>query len=185
MKWSLMELNKYQETPLQFDETLDAKSSLMARDKLILSIAPVRVTGFVSAGKSEYILHYTVETVITLPSSRSLEPVELPLLFDVDEVFMTEEQYQRRNGLISDEEILLLEKSTIDLAESVEDNILLAIPIQVLSEEEQRSSDLPKGADWEVVSEEEYLRKQEEAAETQVDPRLAKLSELFSNDDDL
>ena len=40
---------------------------------------------------------------------------------------------------------------------------------------------------WEVVSEEEYERRKLEEAETKVDPRLAKLSELFdatSNEDD-
>ncbi|EAC9663460.1 DUF177 domain-containing protein, partial [Listeria monocytogenes] len=28
MKWSLLELKKYQETPLMFEETLDLKSQL-------------------------------------------------------------------------------------------------------------------------------------------------------------
>ncbi|MFQ7235077.1 MAG: YceD family protein, partial [Enterococcus hulanensis] len=81
-----------------------------------------------------------------------------------------------------DEEILVLDNDTIDLTDSIEDNILLAIPLQVFTEEEQNSSDLPKGNDWEVVSEEEYLQKKE-SAET-IDPRLAKLSELFNESED-
>ena len=48
-------------------------------------------------------------------------------------------------------------KPTIDLDESVEDNILLSIPIQVLTEEEQNSQEMPSGNDWEVISEEAYL----------------------------
>ncbi len=41
--------------------------------------------------------------------------------------------------------LFLLDKPTIDLDESVEDNILLSIPIQVLTEEEQKQS---RNAKW-------------------------------------
>ena len=81
-----------------------------------------------------------------------------------------------------DEEILVLDNDTIDLTDSIEDNILLAIPMLVFSEEELQATELPKGNDWEVVSEEDYLQKKE-SAET-IDPRLAKLSELFNESED-
>lgn len=100
----------------------------------------------------------------------------------VDEMFMTEEQFRGKDELISDEEIIVLDKPTIDLTESVEDNILLAIPLQVLSEEEQQNSELPKGTDWEVISEDDYYEKREKEAAETLDPRLAKLSELLKDD---
>ena len=187
MKWSLLEFRKYQETPLTFHETLDLKAELMERDNLILDVAPVAVQGLVSVDKKGYLVHYTVQTTLTVPSTRSLEPVELPMDFDVDELFMTKEQYQLRDDQLSAEEILLIEDAKLDLTESIEDNILLAIPMRVLTEEEEKTTDFPKGTDWEVVSEEEYERRKLEEAETKVDPRLAKLSELFdatSNEDD-
>lgn len=182
MKWSLLELKKYRETPLVFDETLVLKDELMNRDDQILDLAPIQVNGLVTVGK-EYLVHYTVTTTITLPSSRSLEPVEVPLNFTVDEVFMTPEQFQQRDAAISEEEILILESQTLDLNESVADNILLAIPLQVLTEEEQNSDILPSGADWEVLSEEDYQRQKESQA-NQIDPRLAKLSELLNDTED-
>lgn len=187
MKWSLLELRKYQETPLTFHETLDLKADLMKRDNLILDVAPVTVDGFVSVDNQGYLVHYTVQTTLTVPSTRSLEPVALPMDFTVDELFMTKEQYQLRDDQLSAEEILLIEDAKLDLTESIEDNILLAIPMRVLTEEEEKTTDFPKGTDWEVVSEEEYARRKLEEAETKVDPRLAKLSELFdatSNEDD-
>ncbi|MBF8807792.1 MAG: DUF177 domain-containing protein [Enterococcus lacertideformus] len=187
MKWSLLELRKYQETPLTFHKILDLKEKLMERDNLILDVTPVTVEGLVSVDKKGYLVHYTVQTTLTVPSTRSLEPVELPLDFTVDELFMTKEQYQFRNEQLAAEEILLIEDASLDLSESIEDNILLAIPMRVLTEEEERATDLPKGTDWEVVSEEEYQRRKLEDAKTKVDPRLAKLSELFdatSNEDD-
>ena len=187
MKWSLLELRKYQETTLTFHETLDLKAALMKRDNLILDVAPVEVEGLVSVDKKGYIVHYTVQTTLTVPSTRSLEPVELPMDFSVDEVFMTEEQFQSRDEQMSADEILLIEGPLLNLAESIEDNILLAIPMRVLTKEEEAATELPKGNDWEVVSEEEYQRRKMEEAENKIDPRLAKLSELFdskSKDDD-
>ncbi|MGX7264181.1 YceD family protein [Enterococcus crotali] len=184
MKWSLLELNKYKDKPCEFSETLDLKASLMKRDSLILDVSPVKATGMLTVGKEEYLLHYRIDVIVTVPSSRSLTPVPLTLTIDVDEVFMTLEQYQQRDERLADEEIILLEKPTIDLDESVEDNILLSIPIQVLSEEEQVSQEMPKGNDWEVLSEDEYARKRQEEAQQTMDPRLAKLSELFSETSD-
>lgn len=184
MKWSLLELNKYKDKPCDFSETLDLKESLMNRDNLILDVSPVKATGILTVGKEEYLLHYRIDVIVTVPSSRSLIPVPLTLAIDVDEVFMTPEQYQQRDERLADEEIILLEKPTIDLDESVEDNILLSIPIQVLSEEEQSSQDMPKGNDWEVLSEADYAQKRQEEAQQTMDPRLAKLSELFSDSTD-
>ncbi|MDT2597751.1 DUF177 domain-containing protein [Enterococcus dongliensis] len=181
MKWSIGELRRYKEETLNFSETIDVNEALTARDNEILAVAPVTVEGILSVGKNEYILHYRLKTIVTVPSARSLEPVDLPLDLSVDEVFMTREQWSSMEEE-RDEEILVLDNDTIDLTDSIEDNILLAIPMQVFSEEEMQTKDLPKGNDWEVVSEEEYLQKKE-SAET-IDPRLAKLSELFNESED-
>ncbi|MGK0552491.1 YceD family protein [Enterococcus faecalis] len=184
MKWSLLELNKYKETPVVFSETLDLKTSLMGRDTTLLDVSPVNVKGLLSVSKTEYLLHYSIKVTVTVPSSRSLEPVELPLEIPVDEVFMTEEQLQAKDERISEEEIILLDKPTIDLNESVEDNILLAIPMQVLSEAERNGEDMPKGEDWEVVSEDAYLQQKQAQANQTMDPRLAKLSQLLNETTD-
>lgn len=180
MKWSLLELNKYKDSPLEFTETLELKKSLIKRDNMILDVSPVKVSGLLIVGKDEYLIHYKIDVIVTVPSSRSLAPVPLKMVIDVDEVFMTKEQFDQRDERFSEEEVIILEKPTIDLDESVEDNILLSIPIQVLTEEEQESHDLPKGDDWEVLSEDDYLRQKEDQVQQTVDPRLAKLSELFS-----
>ncbi|MFC4772387.1 YceD family protein [Enterococcus hermanniensis] len=181
MKWSIGELRRYKEEALNFSETIDVNETLTRRDNEVLAVAPVAVEGILSVGKNEYILHYRLKTVVTVPSARSLEPVDLPLDLSVDEVFMTREQWSSLEDE-RDEEILVIDNDTIDLTDSIEDNILLAIPMQVFSEEELQSKDLPKGNDWVVVSEEEYLQKKE-SAET-IDPRLAKLSELFNESED-
>lgn len=184
MKWSLLELKKFYDTPILFDEYLDLKNSLIKRDSEILDVAPVKITGTLTPSKKEYLVNYKIETILTLPSSRSLEPVAVPLAIDVNEVFMTDEQFLHKDDFISAEEILLLETAVLDLKESIEDNVLLAIPIQVLSEEEKAGKPMPKGSDWEVVSEEEFNERKASEAQSTIDPRLAKLSELFSDPSD-
>ena len=72
----------------------------------------------------------------------------------------------------------------MDLEASIIDNLLLAIPLQVLSEEERQNDDLPSGNDWQVISEDEYLSQKQAESENQIDPRLAKLSALLDSEDE-
>lgn len=183
MKWSLMELRKYREMPLNFSEEMSLKEELLARDRQILDAGRVKVRGTLVVNSGDYLLHYQAEVVLTLPSTRSLEPVDLPLTFTVTEKFMTPEQYQQRDETL-EEEILILENQTIDLVESVVDNILLEIPMQVLSEAEKQGTELPSGNDWVVMTEEDYQKLKESQQERKIDPRLAELSSLFDNMED-
>lgn len=178
MKWSLLKLEKHRGQPLCFEEVLDLKQSLMTRDSSILDVCPAKVSGMLTVNPTEYILNYTAEVTITLPSSRSLKPVELPVTLNVNEIFMTEEQFIKEEDQTIKAEVLSLEKSMINLNESVEDNLLLAIPVQVLTKEEKEKQEMPKGEDWEVISEEQYWQNKQET--NKVDPRLNKLSEFFS-----
>ncbi|MGY3750679.1 YceD family protein [Vagococcus acidifermentans] len=185
MKWSLLELNKFQHTQLEFDEVLDLEASLLERDREIIAVKPVHVSGFLSVEPDKYLAYFTVETVVTLPSSRSLTPVDVPLVFSTDETYMTTAQFQQIAGDDKDaeEEIMILEKDTIDLIEAVEDFVLLNLPSQVLSEEEKQATELPKGEFWAIISEEDYEKQRQTTSEAEVDPRLAKLSELFEENE--
>jgi len=89
-----------------------------------------------------------------------------------------------KDDSIADEEVLILDTQTLDLEASIIDNLLLAIPLQVLSEEERQSEDLPSGNDWQVISEDEYLSQKQAESENQIDPRLAKLSALLDSEDE-
>ena len=108
MKWSIGELRRYKEEALNFSETIDVNDALTARDNEVLAVTPVTVEGILSVGKNEYILHYRLKTIVTVPSARSLEPVDLPLDLSVDEVFMTREQWSSMEEE-RDEEILVLD----------------------------------------------------------------------------
>jgi uncharacterized protein len=71
----------------------------------------------------------------------------------------------------------------IDLTEAVEDYILLNLPLQVLTELEKSTNELPKGDFWQVYSEDDIKTLEVSDSELEIDPRLAKLSELFKDEE--
>ena len=185
MKWSLQELNKFKDICLPIEAELDLKEALQKREKEILDISKISVNGVIRMDAKEYILHYKMQYTITLPSSRSLTPVAIPMSIDVDEIFQTLEDFQMLKEEERLDEILVIEGNTISLDESVADNILLEIPLRVLTPEEEESNELPQGSFWKVLSEEEF--EEEAAKESQqsiIDPRLAKLKELLIEESD-
>ncbi|WP_010622021.1 YceD family protein [Paucilactobacillus suebicus] len=186
MKWSLNELQRYQDEPLQLDSTLDLSALLTERfPEDILAVKPVKISGYLSYDKGDVMVTLKVETTITVPSSRSLRPVDLPLSFKYTEFYLGDAEHVKKYE-DSDTVIVLDDDKMIDLDEAVAENIVLQIPMQVLSKEEQQSNEFPAGNGWEVISEEEYVANETESKK--VDPRLAKLKELFpdqdSNNDD-
>lgn len=55
--------------------------------------------------------------------------------------------------------VLVVEDDHIVLDESVADNILLAIPIKVLTPEEEAGQELPSGQAWALMTEEDFQQK--------------------------
>jgi uncharacterized protein len=122
---------------------------------------------------------------VVVPSSRSLEPATWHADVVVDEVFMTQEQFEERDDKYDEEEIIVLEKDLIDLNESVAENLVLNIPMRILTEEEENSDELPSGNNWEVISEEEYENRSRVDEETEtIDPRFAALKNLSLSDEE-
>lgn len=66
----------------------------------------------------------------------------------------------------------------VDLTPVVEELLLVEIPMQVFSEDALEMSNLPRGKEWEMKTEEGNLLEQI-AKEPKVDPRLAGLANFF------
>ena len=77
-------------------------------------------------------------------------------LKEVSEIFIDAADIHVKEDLVRENLVLVLEEDYIDLEESAIDNILLTIPMQVLSEEEQNSDTMPSGNSWSVLTEEQY-----------------------------
>lgn len=182
MKWSLNELRQTADEPLMFEETLDLAQDLKKRRPDIIDVSDVIVKGIFSVDQLGVLGYAKVKTTVTLPSTRSLEPTELELSFDFTEHYVS--HHDRDLSRFEDTDVVIvLENDILDLDSVIEDNILLQIPMQVLTKTEQKDdASMPKGNEWSVVSEDalEVTRKDEDG----IDPRFAKLKNFFENSKD-
>ena len=182
MKWTLKEIQEHRGEPLHFTEIVNREESLMKRDREILAVSDIKATGFLLYENRSVLANFQIDYTITLPSSRSLEPVELKVTVPIFETYVEDE-----SSFDASEEsvdvIIPIENNEVDLTPAIEDMILLNIPVQVFTEEELSSEEMPKGANWSVVSEDDYQQKRAQEKEGQVDPRLADLKALLEDEE--
>ncbi|TWT11325.1 DUF177 domain-containing protein [Streptococcus sp. sy004] len=176
--FNLNEIKKSQEG-LSFEKSLDVTIALQDRQPEILKVAALVAKGRVVYEDGLYHLSYDLSYVITLPSSRSLVPVDLTEQLLVDEIFIEASQVADKKDLVEDHLVLVVEGDAIDLAESVIDNILLNIPLKVLTEEEAKEEQLPSGNDWVVLTESQYQNLK--AEEKEANNPFAALDGLFDD----
>lgn len=158
---NISEIKKKQE-PISFDHYLEIKKSLIERDPSIIDIKDVHVVGTVSYDDGLYHLNYQLSYSLTLPSSRSMEPVERLENQSIQEFFAEEGAVKDMGDKIDESLVLILEDDSIDLEVSAIDNILLSIPLQILTDKELESDEMPSGNDWEVLTEDQFQALQAE-----------------------
>lgn len=164
---------------LNINQALTLEEALKERAAEVIGLSPVQIQGQVSHENGLYLLDYQMTYTITLPSSRSLQPVDLMMEVPVNEVFITEADAADKAELIEEDLVMVLDEDSIDLQESVLDNILLNLPIQVLTDDEKNSADLPSGQNWSVMTESQYQAQKEE--EKQANNPFASLNGLFDD----
>ena len=165
---------------LAFDQKLDLLKELQKRNPEILDLKNVTATGRVAYDTGLYILDYQLSYTIVLASSRSMEPVELQESYPVTEVFEEDVQSDADIEALEEDLILPIEGGKIDLSESVADNILLNIPLKVLTPEEEAGQGFIEGNDWKILSEEEYQAAQ--AIKKEENSPFAGLNGLFDEE---
>ena len=165
---------------LAFDQELDLLKELQKRNPEILDLKNVTATGRVAYDTGLYILDYQLSYTIVLASSRSMEPVEIKESYPVTEVFAEDVQSDADIEALEEDLILPIEGGKIDLSESVADNILLNIPLKVLTPEEEAGQGFIEGNDWKILSEEEYQAAQ--AIKKEENSPFAGLQGLFEEE---
>lgn len=165
---------------LAFDQELDLLKELQKRNPEILDLKNVTATGRVAYDTGLYVLDYQLTYTIVLASSRSMEPVELQESYPVTEVFAEDVQSDADIEALEEDLILPIEGGKIDLSESVADNILLNIPLKVLTPEEEDGQGFIEGNDWKILSEEEYQAAQ--AIKKEENSPFAGLQGLFDEE---
>ncbi len=181
MKLNIQEIRKQSEG-LNFEQTLDLVDDLRARNQEILDVKDILAVGKVQYEDRMYFLDYQLSYTIVLASSRSMEPVELVESYPVTEVFMEGATNQLDQEVLDDDLVLPIENGELDLAESVSDNILLNIPIKVLTAEEEAGQGFISGNDWrQIMTEEEYQA--QKAVKKEENSPFAGLQGLFDGDE--
>mgnify|MGYP002398823789 FL=1 len=174
LKWSRVQLLKYRDVGLEFDEVLNLEY-LKERDSQILGISPIRVKGRADIAATKVTFHLTITGELILPSSRTLREVKFPLEIHTTETFLfdADEEY------LPDADSHIVEGDMINLIPVLEELILLEIPLQVYNEEDDLIPDSQlSGKDWDLILDEESWRKEK------IDPRLSKLANLLKNDEE-
>ena len=166
---------------LAFDQELDLLKDLQKRNPEILDLKNVTATGRVAYDTGLYVLDYQLNYTIVLASSRSMEPVELQESYPVTEVFAEDVQSDADIEALEEDLILPIEGGKIDLSESVADNILLNIPLKVLTPEEEAGQGFIEGNDWKIMTEEEYQEAQ--ALKKEENSPFAGLQGLFDEEE--
>ena len=179
LNWDVQDVRRYKDKPFEFKETLDLTKEMQNRTDEILKIAPVEVAGQLFNDHGLVISDVKVETTLTVPSTRSLLPVELPINIRINEAYnidnVSDEELEDYNVVIPIDD----DNPTINIYESIIDNILLSIPTKVLTEKEETENIMPSGKNWSVISEDEFNKQKEEE---HVNPEFAKLKNLFNDD---
>ena len=166
---------------LAFAQELDLLRELQKRNPEILDLKNVTTTGRVAHDTGLYVLDYQLNYTIVLASSRSMEPVELQESYPVTEVFAEDVQSDADIEALEEDLILPIEGGRIDLSESVADNILLNIPLKVLTPEEEAGQGFIEGNDWKIMTEEEYQEAQ--AIKKEENSPFAGLQGLFDGEE--
>lgn len=186
LKWALNELKKYQDEWLTLDGTADLEKALMERDEEILACEAVSIKGSVEVDKNGvYYADLFLNTNVTLPSSRSLEPVMVPLSIPFSEIYLSPQSPVTVDSFTEGEIVEKLDADILDLQKPIEDAILSNKPTQVFTEEELKSDEMPSGNDWDVVGEDTHLSQpSRKSNDGEGDPRFAALKNLFKEDDE-
>ena len=178
MKWSIHQLSKYRQTGMPVDAQVEL-DNVMERNNEIRHISPVHVKGLCTFGASQMTCQLTVEATLTLPCARTWEDVEYPIHIETVEVFNWMDADKR--GAVEDSEFHYVDGDVIDLDPVLEELVLLEIPMQVYSDDEEKY--LYGGKNWTFTTEEDAAIA-DKTDKPKVDPRLADLAKYFDQTDE-
>ena len=147
MQFDITRLNNNIEKFISIDETYSfTQDELMGTD--LLKLEDVKIEGEIfknSLGNLE--LNVDVEGVMVLPCAITLKPVNYPFAItisgEIEELMENIEENQRNF------------QNTIDILPIIWENILMEIPMRVVSEEAQNKDMSVSGDGWKFITEEE------------------------------
>ena len=135
---------------MKFDlNTLNTKPQIIIDTKInfpkedlekakILKMDEVSVKGQINNNKEESILNLTIKGKMTLPCNLTLDPVDYPFSIEIEENL---------------NEIIENSQKTIDILPIIWENILMEIPMKIVSPKAKNMK--TKGEGWELITDSE------------------------------
>ena len=154
---------------IDFDELLTFDANAFNGFSRLNDVKDIEVSGSLTYDDEMEIVNANihVEGIMICPCAISNEDVEV--------ILDTDEKLRFSFKKVDDQDIIQVNKDTLDLYPIVLQIILAEVPIKVVKE----NVTYPKGQNWEVMSEAEYQEKKGR----EIDPRLAKLQEIKFDED--
>ena len=127
MKWATHELRRLIRIDNQFEYVADMSAYLNEKLIDLVDISPVEVTGSFEylEKENQFVFDITVDCTLTMLCAITLEEVAVPLHFETDLIFGHDPE---------DDNLYLIEGNTIDLDPVVFANIVIEMPMKVVSE---------------------------------------------------
>ncbi|WP_077211420.1 YceD family protein [Bacillus dakarensis] len=173
MKWTISQLQKHRSKDFPIDEIVNVNvDDLKKMDQTIRNVSPMHITGRADIASTRVTFHIRIKGYLVLPCSRTLVDVNYPIDVETTETFLL-----KGYDYETDEEVHQVQGDVIDLMPILHEILVLEVPIQVFSDDDQSSEEgAPQsGKDWEVI--------QEQDKKDKIDPRLAGLAKLLDQDD--
>ena len=127
-------------------------------------LSPIEVKGTLSILENELSLNATAKVKIELNCSRCLEKFDRDMEIHIDEKFSNDDANK-------DDDCIFIDSDVIDITEIIENNIILYLPIRRLCSESCKGLCQECGTNLNHSS--------CNCGDEEIDPRLAKLKELF------
>ena len=162
---------------LAFNEAPSLLESIKERYDQVLNLEQIQASGHVAM--TMVCTFWIINLAMILPCHLAVHLNLWPLVLTIR---FQKPLYKRQTAalqkeLVEENLVLILDGDTINLDESILDNILLNIPLRVLTPEEESGQISLSGNDWEVLSEEDFAALQQEKKEAS-NP-FAQLNGLF------
>ena len=146
---------------INIDDTIHIDKNLLD-DTDIKDIGEVKVKGKISLDGDNYIIVLNIKCTLIIKCSISLKDVEYSIDTNVDEIIgETDENIEETYKIIN---------NTIDLIPIIWQNIILEVPLKVVSPDIEVKN--INGDGWRFITDEEVVEKE-------IDPRLEKLKEFL------
>ncbi len=163
---NISELNEKKVSKKQIDVTLDVVELQDSYEKYTV-LKPLKVIGELNSVGDIISLEGKVTGVLELTCSRCLKNFNYDIQLDINEKLTN-------NPENKDDEIIFINNDKLNLTEIVENNIIMSLPIQRLCQEDCKGLCASCGSDLNLG--------ECKCQHLNIDPRLAKLKDLFSND---